>query len=48
MSMLLAVANTTVLLVLLWVFLLHSTERLLGIKKITGKEKWRVGDSPHQ
>jgi hypothetical protein len=34
--MLLAVANTTALLVLLWVFLLYSTERLQqqGLKKL--------------
>jgi hypothetical protein len=33
----------TPLLVLLWVFLLYSTERLQqqGLRKVTGKEKWR-------
>jgi uncharacterized membrane protein YdfJ with MMPL/SSD domain len=53
LSMLLAVANTTALLVLLRVFLLYSTERLQqqGLKKITGKEEWgrlyapRIGDT---
>ncbi len=58
LSMLLAVANT--LLVLLWVILLYSTERLQqqGLNKITGKEKLddyvlpasvirRVSDSLH-
>jgi hypothetical protein len=38
--MLLAVANTTALLVLLWVFLLYSTERLQqqGLKKLQGRK----------
>ncbi len=40
LSMLLAVANNTALLVLLWVFLLYSTERLQqqGLKKL---QEWK-------
>jgi hypothetical protein len=39
--MLLAVANTTALLVRLWVFLLYSTERLQqqGLKKLQERKK---------
>jgi hypothetical protein len=40
LSILLAIANTTALLVLLWVFLLYNTERLQqqGLKKLRGRK----------